>query len=265
MPEKITETLVSEWVEALRDSTYFKIIEQENCSHDDFWRNFQGYDKLMEMSGYPGETAECLCKMIKKGSTVLDIGCGTGAFTLPLSEVAKTVFAVDPSLCHLSVLEKKAEKLGIRNIHTINATCRDLPAFFDEKVDYAVSAYSCIDPDIVGFLNSMIVHSRISVFIIYRGGEIDPLNTYAKGNHRYISEKTICGILCAMGYQPETKLYRRDYLLPVEKIIEKYRDCKRKPDEIIDYLHKSDRIVETDNGCRATFTTYDALITVKIQ
>ena len=83
------------------------------------WR--QPPDKLIERSG------------IKQGMTVMDLGCGSGAFTLfvarAVGEEGK-VYAVDIQPAMLKQLERKlakAENQGIRNIELKQASAYELP------------------------------------------------------------------------------------------------------------------------------------------
>ena len=41
--------LAEEWADALEASTYFSVLKRGDRSHDDFWRNFPGYDDLMAL------------------------------------------------------------------------------------------------------------------------------------------------------------------------------------------------------------------------
>ncbi len=90
------------------------------------WR--QPPDKLIERSG------------IKQGMTVMDLGCGSGAFTLfvarAVGEEGK-VYAVDIQPAMLKQLERKlakAENQGIRNIELKQASAYELP-FEDGALD----------------------------------------------------------------------------------------------------------------------------------
>ena len=94
----------------------------------DLRRWLQPPDKLIERSG------------IKQGMTVIDLGCGSGAFT-PF--VARTVgeqgkvYAVDIQPAMLQQLERKlakAENQDIRNIELKQASAYDLP-FEDKALD----------------------------------------------------------------------------------------------------------------------------------
>lgn len=52
------------------------------------------------------------------GLTVLDVGCGTGSYTLPLARMAKRIVATDLSPRMLMVLEEGARAWGLNNVQT---------------------------------------------------------------------------------------------------------------------------------------------------
>lgn len=54
-----------------------------------------------------------------KDMSVLELGCGLGRVTIPLSNVFGRVYAVDISKFHLEYLERKVKKLGISTIETL--------------------------------------------------------------------------------------------------------------------------------------------------
>ena len=92
-------------------------------------------DKIIERSG------------IEQGMTVLDLGCGSGAFTTLLARVVGKqgkVYAVDIQPGMLRQLERKlakAENLDIRNVELKQASAYELP-FEDDSLDlvYMVAA-----------------------------------------------------------------------------------------------------------------------------
>ena len=59
------------------------------------------------------------------GATILDLGCGTGTYTLPLAQAAERVTGVDSSTTMLERLRKEAKRAGISNVATIQATWQD--------------------------------------------------------------------------------------------------------------------------------------------
>jgi len=74
-----------------------------------------------------------------KGKTILDIGAGTGAFTLPLMKEGALVTAVDSSFSMLSSLYEKAKREGLDNF-----TCIIGPFETSQprEHDIAISAFS---------------------------------------------------------------------------------------------------------------------------
>ncbi|MDK2974510.1 MAG: hypothetical protein PWP08_881 [Methanofollis sp.] len=261
--QHLAEAIAREWAEALGASTYFRVLQRDGCSHDEFWRSFPDYDALMARCGYPGAVAGRLCALVPPGSTVLDIGAGTGAFTLPLARTAASVVALDPSSYHLGVLRQKAASAGIANLRYVEAVWGEAAASAVGPADYAVAAYSMIDPDLRGFLAAMIRCAKKGVFLVYRAGDPDPLNAFVRGEHRPIDYLYIERMLGAMGYEPDVAFFRRGYLLPVDAVLERYRDGRRDAGEIRAFLSASGRIESSPSGEAVRCTTTDALVSVR--
>jgi len=67
-----------------------------------------------------------------KDKTVLDVGAGTGRLTIPISEIAKKVCAIEPHEDMINYMEKKV--VEIDNIEVKRASAEDIPYpddFFD--------------------------------------------------------------------------------------------------------------------------------------
>ncbi len=58
---------------------------------------------------------------LKTHHTVIDLGCGTGAFVLTAAKVCRRVHAVDVSTAMLGLLSNKAQQIGLKNIETHHA------------------------------------------------------------------------------------------------------------------------------------------------
>ena len=94
----------------------------------DLRRKIQPPDKIIEYSG------------IKEGMTILEVGCGSGAFTTfvarAVGEKGK-VYALDIQTAMLKQLENKlskSENKDINNIQTVNSSAYELP-FDDNSID----------------------------------------------------------------------------------------------------------------------------------
>ncbi len=69
--------------------------------------------------------------------TILDIGAGTGAFSIPLAERGFVVTHLDFAPAMLSVARQKAE--GIPNIRFVEASAADLAEFADQSFDLVLN------------------------------------------------------------------------------------------------------------------------------
>lgn len=85
----------------------------------------------------------CLASKIKKGATVIDVGCGAGFPTLPLALVRDDIkiVAMDSTEKRVNYVRETAELLGLKNVTAITMRAEDgakLPEY-REKFDYATA------------------------------------------------------------------------------------------------------------------------------
>jgi predicted methyltransferase len=79
---------------------------------------------------------------IKKGQVVADLGCGSGYYTLPVSEIVGSegkVYAVDLGKKSVRTLKKKADKRGNRNIEAHASSAANLSFIRDKSVDFVLA------------------------------------------------------------------------------------------------------------------------------
>ncbi|GBE05886.1 MAG TPA: methyltransferase domain-containing protein [Nitrospirae bacterium] len=79
------------------------------------------YRRAVEQSDYPQKAVALLKPMLRTCDSVIDIGAGCGALSLPVARKVKKVTAVEPSKWMYDLLLKRAEKAGIKNIRAYNA------------------------------------------------------------------------------------------------------------------------------------------------
>lgn len=80
----------------------------EVAAYDNMHRKFRDYAKASE---------EIIHRLsLKSDSTVIDLGCGTGAFALHAANRCRTIYAVDVSAAMLEYCRKQAEQKGLTNI-----------------------------------------------------------------------------------------------------------------------------------------------------
>jgi len=68
----------------------------------------------------------------------VDLGCGSGFFTVPLSQRVQKVYAIDVQEKMLEFLRKKIRKLKITNVEPLLSKSNEIP-LGDESVDFLVS------------------------------------------------------------------------------------------------------------------------------
>jgi SAM-dependent methyltransferase len=78
------------------------------------------YCLAVEQSNYPKNTTAALAPLLRKCKSVIDIGAGCGALTIPIAEKVRKVTAIEPSKWMYDLLVKRAGKAGIRNITAFN-------------------------------------------------------------------------------------------------------------------------------------------------
>ena len=67
------------------------------------------------------------------GKSLIDIGCGTGVWTLHLAQKAKSVVGVDSSQAMLKVLQEDAKRLNLSNVLPVNLNFEEFYGDFTSK------------------------------------------------------------------------------------------------------------------------------------
>lgn len=77
---------------------------------------------------------------IQENHTLLDVGAGSGFFTIPMAErTSSKVYALDPDRRMLSVIEEKAKDKGLNNIELIQNYLEDL-SIQNDSIDFAMAS-----------------------------------------------------------------------------------------------------------------------------
>jgi ubiquinone/menaquinone biosynthesis C-methylase UbiE len=247
-----------QWRNFVEKSSYRHLLKEKGISNDQFWRDYRVYDEISSYMGYPGEILERVSSLISPGSTVLDIGAGTGAFAIPLAQKAGRVIALDPSSYQLGILKEKAAARGLENIVLVNQEWAR--ANIDDDVDYSLSAYSLFDEEIEHFLRKMLDISKRGVFIVFRAGEMDPLSDFAYGPRPSADYLCLQNILDEMGHQFQAEIFSRDYWIPLRYVFQQFRFSEKSKEELADFLKENGQLARREEGPWAYFSSQDALL-----
>jgi hypothetical protein len=82
------------------------------------------YCKAIEQSNYPKNALAALAPLLRRCESVLDIGAGCGALSIPVARKVKRVSAVEPSKWMYTLLLQRARKAGVTNIEAYHAGWR---------------------------------------------------------------------------------------------------------------------------------------------
>ncbi len=122
------------------------------------------------------------------GSSVLDIGAGTGVWTIALSKHARTVTALDPSPAMIEVMHENLAEAGITNVQVVRGSWPDAQV---EPHDLSLCSHAMYGiADLETFVRRMIQVTRRTCYLVMRAPTADGLlaeaSTHILG-HRYDS------------------------------------------------------------------------------
>lgn len=148
---------------------------KEQNTEDDFWKNkAKSFDKMVdERWEKPDSSRDFMIRTLKDnpGSTLLDIGAGTGKWSILVSPHAAKVTAFEPSLSMQEVLKEKIQDQGITNIDIITGTWPE-----DDVLphDYVLASHSMYGAgDFTAFVDKMIHTAKKACILLLRAPYAD--------------------------------------------------------------------------------------------
>jgi SAM-dependent methyltransferase len=141
----------------------------------DFWdRRARGYHRSTKDTVVHDPFYLRLRPVITSQTTVLDVGAGTGRFTLALAPHVKHITTVEPSASMLNYLRQDASEQGLTNISLVQTTWQDAPD--DLQADIVICSHVLYPiMDIVPFLTKLQAATRNTCYIYMRATHIDAL------------------------------------------------------------------------------------------
>ncbi|MHA1683858.1 MAG: class I SAM-dependent methyltransferase [Promethearchaeota archaeon] len=232
------------WKEAYRSSSLGKVKAGRNLV--DFWNERAGWFNRVTR----GDLVESKLLFDKfaigRDVTVIDIGAGTGRFTIPLAKNVKSVTAIEPSPGMKKYLMENIESEHLSNVTVIEKKWEDIKLHVDlEPHDVVIAPYSLAVEDMGRALakihEATLKHACVFTWIQRTFWDYDMLWPLVKGESfepapDYIY---IVNILHDMGIYADVQLFFREkekIFKDMEEILSDLKDCLYIDDDSKDNL-----------------------------
>ncbi len=231
------ETAIERWQEMLQaragqmDAAYASL----GRSSADFWdRRARGFHRATRENVDHDPFYLYLREHITAQDSVLDVGAGTGRFSLALAAVARQVTALEPNASMLSYLEGDIRASGLSNITTLQQSWEDAPA--QVRADIVICSHVlypifALEP----FVRKLDRASERACYLYLRGTHIDsltaPLWRHFHKDERHVSPGYIqvLDVLYEMGIYADVSIVRAPFALV-------YPTMQDAEDELIEQL-----------------------------
>jgi len=118
----------------------YKFEIKENVMRFQERRFAEEYDTRLSGEGYPGELFDYIAEELSGLKSVIDVGAGTGFFSIPLARRGYRVTAVEPSAAMIDILLRKAGKKTFSSLITVDG--KRWEDFDGARADSIISVHS---------------------------------------------------------------------------------------------------------------------------
>jgi 2-polyprenyl-3-methyl-5-hydroxy-6-metoxy-1,4-benzoquinol methylase len=171
------ETAVARWqaliqARAIQMDTAYAHLGRTSA---DFWdRRARGFHRATRVSATNDPLYLFLRERVAPQHSVLDVGAGTGRFTLALASLAAQVTAIEPNASMLSYLREEVAASGLTNVRLLQSAWEDAPA--DLHADLIVCSHVLYPIlNIEPFLKKLAAASNQACYLYLRAISIDNL------------------------------------------------------------------------------------------
>jgi 2-polyprenyl-3-methyl-5-hydroxy-6-metoxy-1,4-benzoquinol methylase len=125
----------------------------------------------------PDSSRDFILSQLDADSTVLDIGAGTGAWSVLLSRYAKHITAVEPSSSMIKVMRESLAAENITNVSIVQASWPDVSVKPHDFSLCSHAMYGCAD--LAAFVRQMAACTRCMCFLLLRAPALDGVRAEA--------------------------------------------------------------------------------------
>ncbi|MFW9916736.1 MAG: class I SAM-dependent methyltransferase [Candidatus Thorarchaeota archaeon] len=160
-------TALEEWQEHL--AAYRREREQPE---EQSWEQFsQWYDSWVFSNDYVERTLSRLQPHLGPTTRVLEIGPGSGAFTLVLAPIVKEIIAVEPAPSMRAILNRNLSANDVTNVEIIPGRIEDFLQDEEGTFDLALASYSLYDVESMDIVIRGLTRLSRHLFILMGTGE----------------------------------------------------------------------------------------------
>jgi len=114
----------------------------------------------------PDPLLDFILKEIDVQDTLVDIGPGTGRWTIPLAKTTRSITAIEPTSAMVDMLRQNLDNAGINNVDILSKTWEDADPSMHDIVLCAHGMYG--SPDLATFVSKMGHFSRKRCYLAIR-------------------------------------------------------------------------------------------------
>ncbi len=139
---------------------------------EEAWQRAAGwYQDWVQHNDYVDLVLPRLLSVVGPKARVLEVGPGSGAFTLPLARVVREVVAVEPSAPMRAVLVRNLSHAGISNVCLIPQPIEEAVTTLAGPFDLALASYSLYNVEAIDLVIRNLVHLSGHVVALMGTGE----------------------------------------------------------------------------------------------
>lgn len=237
------ETAVARWQELIRaraaqmDAAYARL----GRTSADFWdRRARGFHRSTRESAASDPFYLRLREQVTPQSSVLDVGAGTGRFSLALAPYVRQVTALEPNASMLNYFRAEIEANGVTNVSVLQTSWEDAPA--DRRADVVICSHVLYPIlDIGPFLEKLHAASEQACFIYMRATSIDALTAPLWRHFHGDERQQPPGYIHALDVLYELGIYAQVETVTVPFTF-KYPSLRDAEEELLDQLILEDSV-----------------------
>jgi len=182
-PEIVPIERTTDWNSLWRELVALKLTSRKRRfgpeQASDLWtdRALKFDEGVQRRWSKPDSSRAFILQQVGQESSVLDIGAGTGAWSVLLASRAKHVTAVEPSESMIEVMRRRLAAEGIANVTILQGNWPDVSV---PRCDYSLCSHAMYGyPDLAAFIRRMVECTSRKCFLLLRAPAIDGIGAEA--------------------------------------------------------------------------------------